>query len=161
MLKEKMQEGLNKQITAEFYSGYLYLAMADYCESLNLKGFAHWFRKQRLEELSHAMKIYDFVVERRGRVTLAGIDGPPVEWTSPKATFEEAYKHELKVTAMINDLVDLSADLKDNATNNFLQWFVEEQVEEEATAYEIVQKLKLIGDAHGGLYIMDKELGKR
>ena len=161
MLSERMEKALNKQINAELYSAYLYLAMAAYFESINLGGFGNWMRIQAQEELTHAMKFYDFVYERGGRVVLAAVDAPPKEWDSPLAAFEGAYEHECKVSAMINDLVNIAIEEKDHATNNFLQWFVSEQVEEEASADAVVQKLKLIGDHGNGIFMLDRELGQR
>ncbi len=161
MLSERMEKALNDQINAEFYSAYLYLAMAAYFESMNLNGFGNWMRVQAQEELTHAMKFYDYVYERGGRVVLAAVDAPPKEWESPLAAFEGAYAHECKVSAMINDLVNIAIEEKDHATNNFLQWFVSEQVEEEASADDVVQKLKLIGDHGNGIFMLDRELGQR
>ena len=161
MIKEKMQAALTTQVNAELYSSYLYLSMAAYFESINLKGFANWMRVQTQEELVHAMKFYDFIIERGGKVVLSSIEGPPTEWASPLAVFEHAYKHEQKVTGLINNLVDLAMAEQDHATNNFLQWFVAEQVEEEASADEVVQKIKLMGDASGGLFMLDSELAQR
>ena len=161
MLKEKIQKALNQQVNAELYSSYLYLAMAAYFETINLKGFANWMRVQTQEELVHAMKFYDFIIERGGKAVLSSIEGPPTEWPSPLAVFEQAYEHEQKVTGLINNLVDLSMAEQDHATNNFLQWFVAEQVEEEASADEVVQKIKLMGDASGGLFMLDRELAQR
>lgn len=161
MIKEKIREALNQQLNAELYSSYLYLSMAAYFESINLKGFANWMRVQTQEELVHAMKFYDFIIERGGKVVLSSIEGPPTEWASPLAVFEHAYEHEQKVTGLINNLVDLSTAEQDHATSNFLQWFVAEQVEEEASADEVVQKIKLMGDASGGLFMLDRELAQR
>lgn len=161
MLTEKMLKELNKQINAELYSAYIYLSMSAYFQSTNLGGFANWMRVQATEELTHAMKIYDYVNERGSRVVLQPIEQPPSEWKSPLAVFEEAYKHEQKVTGMINDLTNLAISEKDHATEIFLQWFVSEQVEEEASADEIVQKLKLVGDVGGGIFMIDRELAKR
>lgn len=161
MIKENIQNELNKQINAEMYSAYLYLSMAAYFESIDLKGFANWMQVQGQEEMSHAMKIYNYVFERGGRVTLAAIDAPPKQWTSPLEVFEFTLQHEQKVTGMINDLVDLASGEKDHATYNFLQWFVAEQVEEESSANEMVQKLKLVVDAQGGMFMLDKDLGQR
>jgi len=161
MIKEKIQEALNKQLNAELFSSYLYLSMAAYFESINLKGFANWMRVQTQEELVHAMKFYNFIIERGGKAVLSAIEGPPTQWKSPLAVFEHAYKHEQKVTGLINNLVDLSIAEQDHATNNFLQWFVAEQVEEEASADEVVQKIKLMGDATGGLFMLDQELAQR
>ncbi len=159
-MNEKIQDAFNKQINAELYSAYLYLAMAAYFEDINLPGFAGWMQCQAQEEVMHAMKFFHFINERGGRATMAPIEGPKNEWNSPLNAFEDAYAHEQKVTAMINDLVDLAMTEKDHAANNFLQWFVAEQVEEEATADGVVQKIKLAGDG-GGLFMVDKELGQR
>jgi ferritin len=156
-----MQEALNKHANAEFYSSYLYLAMSAYFQSLNLTGFAGWMRVQAREELSHAMKFYDHVIERGGRVSLLVVETPQSQWDSALAAFEDAYRHEQKVTGLINQLVDEAVQTKDHATNAFLQWFVTEQVEEEASVEAIVQKLKLVGGAPGGLFMMDHELGRR
>lgn len=161
MIKEKIQEALNQQLNAELFSSYLYLSMAAYFESINLKGFANWMRVQTQEELVHAMKFYNFIIERGGKAVLSAIEGPPTQWKSPLAVFEHAYQHEQKVTGLINNLVDLSIGEQDHATNNFLQWFVAEQVEEEASADEVVQKIKLMGDASGGLFMLDQELAQR
>lgn len=161
MLKEKIQEALNKQLNAELFSSYLYLSMSAYFESINLKGFAHWMRIQTQEELVHVMKYFDFLIERGGKAILSSIESPPTEWASPLAVFEHAYQHEQKVTGLINDLVNLAISEKDHATNNFLQWFISEQIEEEASADEVVQKIKLMGDASGGLFMLDRELAQR
>jgi len=161
MISEKMEEALNGQVNAELYSAYLYLSMESYFKSLNLNGFARWMRVQTQEEVAHAMKIYDFVNERGGRVILKAIEGPPTEWDSPLAVFEAVYVHEQKVTGLINDLVDLAIKEKDHATNTFLQWFVNEQVEEESSADEVVQQLKMMENAPGGMFMLDRELGQR
>lgn len=161
MLTEKMQDALNQQVNAELYSAYLYLAMEAYFKSINLPGFANWMRVQTQEELLHAMKIYDFINQRNGRVTLKAIAQPQTEWKSPLAVFEAAYKHEQKVTGLINDLVNLAVKEKDHATSTFLQWFVNEQVEEEASANGVVQKLKMTGKSPDGLFLIDRELALR
>ena len=161
MLDEKIQIALNQQLNAELYSSYLYLSMSAYFQSVNLSGFANWMRIQAQEELVHAMKFYDFINERGSRVMLQPVEGPPTEWSSPLDAFENAYRHEQKVTGLINDLVNLAVKERDHATNIFLQWFVTEQVEEEASADGVVQKLKLLGDASGGLFMLDREMGQR
>lgn len=161
MLSNRMQEALNGQINAELYSAYLYLSMAAYYESLDLRGFANWMRVQAQEELVHVMKFYDFINERDGRVLLRPVEGPPSEWDSPMAPFEDAHRHEQKISGLINELVDLAIEDRDHATNNFLQWFVGEQVEEEASVNEVVQKLKLGGDSGYGLLMIDSELAQR
>jgi ferritin len=161
MLNEKMAKALNDQINAEFYSSYLYLSMAAYFDSLNLKGFANWMKVQAQEEDFHAKKFFGYVIDRSARVRLQAIKAPPHDWDSPLAVFEAAYKHECHVTDLINKLVDLSLKLSDHATNNVLQWFVGEQVEEEANADSIVQQLKLIGKDGQGLLMLDRELATR
>jgi len=161
MIDEKMQEAINKQLNAELYSSYLYLSMSAYFQAVNLGGFANWMRVQAKEELAHAMKFYDYVNERGGRVVLRLVEAPPSDWDSPLAVFEHVYQHEQKVTGLINKLVDLAVKARDHATNNFLQWFVSEQVEEEASADEVVQKLKLVGDDPSGLFMIDRELAQR
>ncbi len=161
MISKKMEEALNGQVNAELYSAYLYLSMESYFKSLNLNGFANWMRVQTQEEVAHAMKIYDFINERGGRITLKAIEGPQTEWDSPLAIFEAVYVHEQKVTGLINNLVDLAIKEKDHATNTFLQWFVNEQVEEESSADEVVQQLKMMENAPGGMFMLDRELGQR
>jgi ferritin len=161
MLSKKMETALNKQINAELYSGYMYLAMSSYFETVNLPGFAAWLKAQAGEELGHAMKLFGYVVERRGTVALDAVDKPPSKWASPLKAFEDVYKHEVKVTGLINKLAELAAAEKDHATGVFLQWFINEQVEEEASADAIVQKLGMIKESSGGLLMLDHHLGKR
>jgi ferritin len=161
MISKKMEDALNEQVNAELFSAYLYLSMESFFKSKNLNGFANWMRVQTQEEMSHAMKIYGFIDERGGRISLKAIDGPQTEWDSPLAVFEAVYEHEQKVTGLINDLVDLAITEKDHATNSFLQWFVSEQVEEEASADQAVQQLKMIENAPGGIFLFDRELGQR
>jgi len=161
MLKPDIQNAFNKQINAELFSSYLYVSMSAYFESINLKGMANWMRVQAQEEVQHAMKFYDFINDRGGKVLLSAIEGPETVWNSPLAVFENAYQHECKVTGLINELVDLSIQVSDHAANTFLQWFVTEQVEEEASADDIVQKLKLAGDNASVLFMIDQELGQR
>jgi len=161
MLKPKVEKAINKQINAELWSSYLYLSMSSYFESINLSGFANWMIMQAQEEVNHAMRLYNHVIERGGRVLLEEIDKVPTEWKSPLHVFEETYKHEQKVTSLIEDLVDVAEQEKDRASLNMLQWFIDEQVEEEASADEILQKLKLIGDQGSGLFMLDNELGQR
>lgn len=157
----KMQDALNGQLNAELYSAYLYLSMSAYFDSINLKGFAHWMRKQAKEEEEHAMKFYTHISDRDGTITLKAIDKPPLKWKSPLDAFRAAYKHEQKVTGMIHNLVSMSNSQKDHATASFLQWFVDEQVEEEASAKEVVDRLKLAGSSKSGLMVLDGELAKR
>jgi ferritin len=161
MLSKKIEDALNEQINAEFYSAYLYLAMAAYFESVNLHGFAHWMKCQTKEEYDHAMKMFDFLNQCGNRVVLKNISEPPVAWDSPLAVFEATYKHEQAVTARIAALVNLAVVEKDHAAANFLQWFVKEQVEEEASAADVVQKLKMTADSTTGQLFIDSELGKR
>jgi ferritin len=161
MINSKVESALNDQIRKEFYSSYLYLSMAAYFASQNLKGFAKWMQVQAGEETKHGMKIYGHLNERGGKITLQQIDAPPSHWKSAKEIFTEAYQHEQKVTESINKLVELARTEKDNATEVFLQWFVNEQVEEEASASEIAQKLQMIGDNAPALVMLDAELGKR
>ena len=161
MLGKKIEAAFNEQINWELYSGYLYLAMSAYFQSINLTGAASWMYAQALEEGTHAMKFFNFINERGGTVELATIRTPQKEWESPLAAFEDAYEHECVVSGRINDLVNLSLKEKDHASNNFLQWFVSEQVEEEASVDGVVQQLKLMGDAQGGLFMLDRELGRR
>lgn len=160
-MNERIRSAVNEQINAELYSSYLYLSMASYFKRLSLEGFARWMEIQSLEELTHAMKFFDFVNERGGKVDLKGIEGPPTTWASPLAAFEAVYEHEVKVTGLIYNLANIAAEEKDHATSNLLQWFITEQVEEEASADAIVQKLKLIGGEGGGLYLVDQELAQR
>jgi len=161
MINKKVEKALNEQINAEMYSSYLYLSMASDLEEKSLMGFAHWMKSQAQEELMHAMKFYDYVAERGGRVTLKAIDGPQTAWKNPTDLVGHVYKHEQHVTSLINGLMDLAIKEKDHATVNFLQWFVKEQVEEEASADEILKKLKLAGDKGNALFMIDKDLAAR
>lgn len=161
MLSAKMQAALNAQINAEYYSSYLYLSMAAYAESISLKGMASWFRVQAKEEMDHAMKFFEFVHNRRGQVELKPIEGPPTKWDSPLAVFEATLKHEQHVTALISKLASQAIEENDHASHTFLEWFITEQVEEEAAADQIVQQLRLIENAPGGLFLIDRELAQR
>ena len=161
MISKKVEIALNDQIRKEIYSSYLYLSMAAQFASMNLNGFAHWMKIQAGEETKHGMKIYEHLNERGGRVILQQIDAPPPTWKSAKEMFQDAYQHEQKVTKSINKIVELARAEKDNATEIFLQWFVSEQVEEEASANEILQKLQLAGENPVTLLMFDAELGKR
>ena len=160
-MDEKMLKALNTQINKEFYSAYLYLAMSAYFEDNNLKGFACWMKVQAQEEMSHGMKIYNHIIERGGKVELFAIDLPKGVWNSPLEVFKASYDHEKKVTKMIHDLLALAVEINDYATIVFLHWFVTEQVEEEASALEIVEKLKLIDNNSPAILFLDAELGKR
>ncbi len=161
MLGKKLQDALNEQIKNELYSGYLYLAMSAYFETNNLPGFAHWMRVQAGEEQEHALKFFDFIVDRGGRVVLHAIDQPPVEFHSPLAVFEATLEHEQKVTGLINKLYELAVAENDYPAQVMLQWFINEQVEEEKNATQIVETLKMIGDKGQALIMLDRELGQR
>lgn len=161
MIKEKILKILNKQINEELFSSYLYLSMSNYFTSLNLDGFAKWMRIQSKEEYEHALKIYDYILERNARVVLTKIETPKAIWKSPLEAFQETLKHEQHITACINNIVNDAIQEKDHPTTIFFQWFVSEQVEEEANAANILEKVKMVGDSKGGLYMLDRELGKR
>ena len=161
MIKDKIQKILNKQINEELYSSYLYLSMSNYFSSLNLDGFAKWMRLQSTEEYEHALKIYDFILQRNGKIVLTKIETPKATWKSPLEVFQETLKHEQYITGCINAIVNLANTEKDHATSNFFQWFVSEQVEEEENAMNILEKVKMVGDNKGGLFMLDRELGQR
>jgi ferritin len=161
MISDVIEKALNEQTNSEFYSAYLYLSMETYFESVGLTGCAKWMRAQTIEEIAHAMKIHDFVVECGGRVILKKISEPPMEWRSALEVFEAAYAHEQSVTKRINELVDLAIKERDHATGNMLNWFVDEQVEEESTVKDIVRKFEMVGKTPGGQFLIDQELGKR
>lgn len=161
MIGKKMADAINAQINAEWYSSYLYISMAAYFESINLKGFSNWMRVQAQEEDFHAKKFFDYLLSRQGKVLLKGLDGPPTEWKSPLDVFKHSYEHEQKVTSLIHKLAALAQKEADFASSVLLQWYITEQVEEEANADEIIQKLKRIGDNSSGLYMLDQELAAR
>jgi len=161
MVSKKMIEALNNHLNEEFYSSYLYLSMAAYFENKNLKGFANWFSIQSQEEYGHGIKFYTFINQVGGKVNLKAIKAPKTNWKSIMEVFAETLAHEKHITGLINKLVGQAMQEKDYATNNFLQWFITEQVEEEATVEEIINKLEMIGDAKSGLFMMDRELGAR
>ncbi|MEN8126283.1 MAG: ferritin [Planctomycetota bacterium] len=161
MITKKIEDAFNAQINAEIFSSYLYLSMSAALEGMNLPGFASWMRIQVQEETAHAMKFYDHIIERGGTVALTAIDGPLTMWKDAKAVMEATLEHEQKVTGLVNDLMDLALAEKDHASTMFLQWFVTEQVEEEATAMEILGKLEIAGSTAGGLYMLDKEMAGR
>ena len=160
-IDKKMEEAINRQINAELYSAYLYLSMASWFEEQNLLGFTNWMKCQYLEETMHGMKFYNFLNDRGGRALLTAIDSPNTKWKSPLEVFEEVYAHEQKVTALVNDLVYLSKEIRDYASESLLKWFIDEQVEEEATADQIVSRLKLIGNEPSALLLLDQELAAR
>ncbi|MBR9680403.1 MAG: ferritin [Candidatus Altiarchaeota archaeon] len=156
-----MKIELNKQLNVELHSGYLYLSMAAYFESKNFGGFAHWAKLQAKEEKEHGLKFFDYLLEKGLGIELEQIDKPKTTWSSPLEAFEDALAHEKFVTKSINNLVKLSRETNDYATEIFLHWFVTEQVEEEASVDEIVQKIKMTNNNPGGLLMMDHRLSKR
>ncbi len=161
MLSEKMQKALNDQMNFEIHSGYIYAAMAAYLESVDLGGFASWMSSQAAEEMEHAMRFYKFIHDRGGRVIFDAIPAPPVEWQSLKVVFEAALEHERVVTGKIHELVDLAVELRDHATQSFLKWFVDEQVEEEATADQWIKMIEMSDCQPAGLMMLDREAGGR
>jgi len=161
MMTPKMTDALNQQINEEYYSSYIYLAMAAYLDDQDLEGMAHWMRMQAQEEHLHGMKLFDYMIERGARIELKAVAAPPKEWDSPLAAFEGALEHERYMTGNINTLADIAISEKDHATNNVLQWYVTEQVEEESNVDSIVKKLKMMGDGGHGLFMMDRELAAR
>ena len=161
MISKTMQDAINDQIQKELYSSYLYLSMSAYFADRNLSGFAHWMRVQEAEEREHAMKFYDFILERGGKVDLKAIDAPKAEWTSTLEVAEEVAAHEAKVTASIYALYETALKEKDYPAQIMLQWFISEQVEEEKNAAEIVANLKLIEKGGTAIYVLDHQLGKR
>lgn len=161
MISEKIQKAINDQINAEFYSSYLYLSMAAYFESENYKGFAIWMRMQAEEEKEHAYKLYDYMNDRGGHVVLAAIEAPPADFKSVQDVYEKTLEHERGVTARINKLNALALEENDFATTAHLQWFITEQVEEEATAEDILNQIKMVDGKAGSLFYIDKHMAKR
>ncbi|NPV86506.1 MAG: ferritin [Anaerolineae bacterium] len=161
MLSKAMIDKMNDQIKNELYSAYLYLSMCAYFEDKDLPGFAHWMKIQAGEEQEHAMKFFEYLTDRGARVSLQAIDQPPAEFETPTAVFEETLAHEKKVTALIHSLYELAVSEKDYASQEFLNWFVKEQVEEEKNASAILATLKMTGDKGSALVMLDRELGKR
>jgi ferritin len=161
MISEKIRDAFNEQIKNELYSAYLYLSMAAYFHSLGLNGMARWMKVQATEEIEHAQKFFDHIIEREGRVRLLALEQPRPEWSSPLDAWQNAHKHEQSVTSMINSLVKLAQEEKDNAAMPLLNWFVKEQIEEEASPLKIVQTLTRIGDSRSDLDRVDRELGER
>jgi ferritin len=161
MMSKTMQAALNEQMQHEFYSSYLYLSMSAYCDSVNLPGLARWMRAQAAEENRHALKIFDHLLDRGGRVDLRQIDRPPAEYGSAREVFEQAHRHEQQVTASINKVYGMAVDERDFASRVFLDWFVQEQVEEEKTSGLLAEQLRMVGDDRPGLLMLDRELGTR
>lgn len=160
-ISKKVEEVLNKQVNAELWSAYLYLSMASWSESRGFKGFANWMMVQFHEETSHALKIKDFVIGRSGEIKLQPIAAVDTSWESLLHMFEETYKHECKVSEMINHCYEVALAEKDYATSTMLQWYITEQTEEEANALEIIDVLKITGEKSGGIFYLDKKLGHR
>jgi len=161
MLTKTIEAALNKQVHAEFMSFYVYRQMQAYFLQKNLDGFAHWMDLQSQEEHAHAMKIFDYIHDRRGKVQLAALQAPPHEWASPLAAVEAALHHEQMISRMIGEIVDLAVKESDHTTHTFLNWFVTEQVEEEATVDRICERMKLAGDSAPALFMIDAELAAR
>ncbi len=156
-----MNDAFNGQINAELFSAYLYLSMSAWFSAKGLPGFASWMRVQAKEEEFHAMKMFDYLLERGGNVNLERIEKPQIDWESPLEVIEQVAEHEAYVTDLINKLVDCALEDRDHASNIFLQWYVEEQVEEEASVGEIVDRMKLVDNTSAGMFAMDMEMGKR
>lgn len=161
MISEKILRVLNEQVGKELYSAYLYLSMATYFDAEDLQGFARWMKVQAKEELGHAMKIYEYIYERGGRVELPALEKPRCRWDSPLEAFKQALEHERFITSSIHSILELARAENDHATANFIQWFVKEQVEEEAQVELIVKKLQKLGDSPVAIYMLDRELGSR
>ena len=160
-MSPKMQDAFNEHINQEFFASYLYLSMSAYCESISLPGFAHWLRIQSQEEYSHAMKLYDFVLDREGKITLLPIAQPDLEFGSPLDVMRQTLAHERSVTGLINDLYGKAVQERDVASQVHLQWFVTEQIEEEKVASDLVEQLNRIGDRGDALLWLDRELASR
>ncbi len=161
MLKPSLEKALNDQINAELYSAYMYLSMSAWFDDAGFPGMAKWMKAQYQEEMFHVDKFFHYVLERGGVVTLRSIDAPPTSWESALDAFEKTLTHERFVTSLINDLASLSLDERDHATHNFLQWFISEQVEEEAVADNLCSQLRLVGSSGHGLLMLDRELATR
>ncbi len=161
MIKESIEKAFNEQMTREMYSANIYLAMAGYFHAINLNGCASWMRIQANEEMDHAMRFFDYILDRGGEIEIGKMDKPPKEWESALEVFKAAYEHEKYITENINKLMDLVMKENDHASHNFLEWFVDEQVEEEAQTDEIVERLKMVEGFKGGLLMIDNELGQR
>lgn len=161
MISKNMESALNEQVNKEFYSAYMYLAMSAYCTKIGLPGFAHWMRLQYQEENMHATKMYDYILNQGGEVRLTAIAEPPVEYGTPLELFQKTLEHEQFVTRSIHDLMTLAIGERDYATQGFLQWYVSEQVEEEANVQDVLCPLRMLGSDKGGLMMIDQKLGGR
>lgn len=160
-MKQNIESAINDQIKEELFSAYIYLAMAAYCEHLNLRGMANWFDVQSQEEVDHARGFYNYLVEANGRVRLQAVPEPPTDFKGPLGMAEETLKHEQYITSKINELYELAQSEKDYAFQSFLKWYIDEQVEEEASATELIEKIKMVGKEPAALYILDKEMSAR
>ena len=161
MLNLKVEEILNAQINKEFYSAYLYLAMSAHFDEIGLRGFCHWTKVQAREEVDHGMIIFDYLIARNGNINLKQIEAPQADFQDPLQIFEKIYEHEKSVTSSIECVAYMSEDECDMATRNFIDWYIAEQVEEEATVFEIIKKLQMFGSDKTILYHLDKELAQR
>ena len=161
MIKKEVLKSINDQINAESYSAYLYLSMSAYFEEMGLSGFANWMKIQYQEESAHALKFFNYLIERNGKVSLKAIAQVPVEFNGIIEVFENTLTHEIHVTALINNLMDVAVAASDHATQSFLKWFVDEQVEEEANVEKILATLKLINGQGNGIFMMDREMSQR
>ena len=161
MINEKMEKALNAQVNAEMFSANLYLSMSMFFRDMELEGCANWMQVQYEEEMSHAHKLINYIDMRGGRVVIGAIDAPDNRWDSVQDIFQATYEHEQKVTGLINDLVILALDEKDAASSSFLQWYVDEQVEEESNVKSILAKMKMVADSPSGLFMIDQDLAKR
>ncbi len=160
-MDEKLANAINDQVNFEIFSSYLYLSISSYFQTKNLNGFANWMNIQAHEELAHSMKLYNFLHEREADVEFNEIPKPPKTWDSVLAAFEDAYAHEQKVTERINNLMDTALELRDHATHTHLQWFISEQVEEEANVLSVIRQVKMVQDTPNGLFLLNKELAQR
>ncbi len=161
MINEKMNAALNNQVNAELYSAYLYLSMQAYFQKMNLTGFVNWMNIQVQEEMAHARGLYDYIQERDGEIVLEAIKKPDLKWNSPLQVFEDVLKHEQYVTSLINELADIADETKDRAAALFLQWYIKEQVEEEASASSVLETLRMIKSDANALLLLDRELSQR
>lgn len=161
MISREVVKVLNEQVNKELFSAYLYLSMSAYFSDLGLNGFANWMRVQFQEEQAHGMLIYDFLISRNEKVVLESIEKPKNEWNNPLEVMEAVLEHEIYVTSLINNILSVAEASKDRATTSYFMWFVDEQVQEEASAQDIISKLKLIGDDKSALYLLDKDLAAR
>ena len=161
MLNKKIEDLIVEQMNFEIHSAYIYLAMGAYCDSIDMPGFANWFKVQWEEEIFHATRMYEYIVERGGRPMMEAIPAPPKEWNSLLDSFEKALLHEQEVTSRINNIMTEAVNLSDHATRSFFNWYIDEQVEEESNVDTIIKQLKMVKDSGHGLFMMDKDMGSR